>query len=534
MIDKLVESTHAKFKLAESLRAPFNADWEDVRNYVRPITVAFNPNTGGFNSVRTEHMFDGTAPEALEELGSALHSYLTNPAERWFEIQLEGVPKHSLTSEEAEWLDEVSEIIYSSYCRSDSSFNLALHECYMDVGSFGTGVVCQEWDTDNSNLVFYAKPLQHCFFLEDSKGRVDTMFIRYYWTIRQIKQEFGEVLPPNLMKQKNNEKTFEIIHAVYPRSGAMPGRYDARNKRFASIWYCKETMELLYESGYDSNPYHVPRWLKLSGEPYGRGPAKKCIADIKMLNAMERTVLKAGQKAVDPPLVLANEGFMLPIKTSPGSLIFKEEEERKIEPLLFSGNLPWAEDKCAQKRAFIEKCFYIDWIRREKKRAEQTAYEVNDERDEMLRQLAPIFGRLVTELHGPMIARSYDLLNSHARFPQAPVSLQRRKLKVGYLSTAALAQIGGRANTLGRFLQDLVPLAQIDPNIMDIVDMDAAAQEYANARGIPRRVLRSADEMKGLREQKQKMQQMQQLAAVAEPASKAIKNIADAQETGMV
>ena len=76
-----------RFEDAKAKRAPFDGDWNSIRDFVRPISVAFNQTTGQFTAVRPETMFDGTACNALEELASALHTYMTNPAERWFELQ---------------------------------------------------------------------------------------------------------------------------------------------------------------------------------------------------------------------------------------------------------------------------------------------------------------------------------------------------------------------------------------------------------------------------------------------------------------
>lgn len=519
-----------------SQRGPFNTDWYDIRNYVRPITVAFNQITGQFQLVRTELMFDGTAPDALEQLGSALHSYLTNPAERWFEVQLEGCdPRLMKDPEVLAWLGFVADTIYSCYCREGATFNLAVHECFLDLGSFGTCNLYQEWDEESSNILFSAKPLQHSYFLENSRGFVDTVHFEIDWTMRQIKQEFGDVLPPKLMQQANaphQDRLYRIIHAIYPRTDSIPKGMLPQQKPFASFWMCETTGERLKESGYDTLPYHVARWTKLSGEIYGRSPAKKCLPDIKMLNAMEKTILKAGQKIVDPPLVLANDGFMLPIRTSPGALIFKEDEERKIEPLITHADLPWAEDKAQQKRDFIRNCFYADLIRRAQKKAEQTAYEVQDERDEMLRLMSPMLGRVTCELLGPMISRSYYLLDQRGYIPPCPARIQGMKLRVGYLGPAARAQQGQKANALSRVFNDLVPYAQVFPDIMDVFDPDAVAQVITLARGTPRTVLRDPKKIAEIREQKQKMQQIQQAAAVAEPASNAIKNLADAQKNG--
>ncbi|UOF78053.1 head to tail connecting protein [Caudoviricetes sp.] len=530
MITDTVTHILKRYEDAQAKRQPFDADWTSIRDFVRPVTVSFNKTTGQFTSVRPETMYDGTASDALEELAAALHSYMTSSAERWFELQIHGTPKNKLSYDELAWLEECTNIIYSYYQRDDCNLYASLHEVYLDLGSYGTACLNQEWDSDTGGFVFTAHPLAHSYFLENSKGRVDTMFNCRTWTLRQLKQEFGK-LTPELMKINNDEKAVEVIHYVGPRTDRPIGASPTR-KAFASIWIVVSTKEIIHESGYDTFPYHCPRWTKLSGEFYGRGPARRCLPDIKMLNAMEKTTLKAGQKQVDPPLVLANEGFLLPIRTSPGSLIFKEDEERQITPLEMKGNLPWAEDKMEQKRDFIRRCFFNDWIRREKKKREQSATEIMDDRDEMLRLFSPILGRITNELHGPMVARSYYLLDERRKLPMAPQSLENRRLSVGYTSAAARAQIGSIANQISQFLQDLIPMAQVDPSIMDAVDMDIVAQELAIARGTPRTILRSPEALKALRQQKQAMQSAQQLSEIAEPASKAVKNIADAQQAG--
>lgn len=527
----LVQSCISNFERMRIHRSAFDQDWNGIRDFVRPVTVSFNNMSGQYTAIRPETMFDGTAPNSLEELASALHSYLTNPSERWFELQFEGVNQHMLDPESLSWLEQASDTIYAYYMREDSNLNAALHENYMDLGSFGTSVLLQEWDSTRGGFIFYAIPLAQCFLMENSKNRVDTVYRHLTWTVRQCKQEFGDLLPPKLLEIKDQEKYVELLHCVFPRTNEMRG-YTPSRKPHASVWLSLTTKEIIKESGYDTFPYHCPRWTKLAGEFYGRGPARKCLPDIKMLNTMERTLLKAGQKAVDPPLVLANEGFMLPIRTSPGSLIYKEDEDRKIEPLKFEGNLPWGEEKAEQKRAFIRQCFYADWIRMEKENKEMTAFEVQDRRDEKLRLLAPIFGRLVMELHGPMIARSYNLLNAMGRIPAPQTNISKYPLSVGYMSPASRAQTGSRANQISRYFQDLIPMAQIDPSIMDAIDLDKAAKEIALARGTPRMILRSDEDVASMREQKQKMQAAQTAAAVAEPASKAVKNLSDAQTAG--
>lgn len=529
MTDPTADFVISRFDKMRAIRAPFETDWQDVRYFVRPVTqyASFAPQLQ-FYTLMPETMYDGTAGNACFELACALHSYLANPAERWFEVQLEGENVWEEDPDVVAWLQTVTDRIYSQYQREGSKLNVAMHEALLDISSFGTSVVNQEWDDNEGGIVFAARPLQTCYFTEDSRANVDCLCRYFSWSIRQVKQEFG-FLPQGIQKMGLDvDRLVDIVHWVGPRADYDPKKSNSKNKPFCSIWVCYTSHETLLESGYDSFPYHVPRWTKLAGEVYGRSPAKQCLPDIKMLNQMEKTIIKAGQKQVDPPLILRSDAFLLPVKTSPGAMIYKEDEDAQITPLETKGNLPWGEEKAEQKRKFIQQCFHSDWIRMEKQDVEMTAYEVQDRRDEKLRLLAPIFGRLASELLGPMIARSYDIMNRKRMFPQAPPMIAQAKLKVGYLSPAATAQLGSKRMAISRYMQDLAPFAQIDPSVMDAIDLDKVAQVLAIAGGVPRMILRGPQELAALKQKKAQQQQLAAAAQTAEPISNSIKNLAQA------
>ena len=511
-------------------RKPHEPDWNDIVNLVRPVSGGYDAAAGRFVTQRTVMMYDGTAPDALEDLAGGLHSYLTNPTERWFTLEVENNADLNRDPEVLEWLDIVSDIIYQAYSDEDANFNPSLHEGYLDIGSFGTCVVFQEAAT--RGVRFFTFPIRDCTIAENSKGRVDTLYRKFYWSIRQCKQEFGDVLPGE-MAGKRDDEIMEMMHCVFPRKDRNAKMLNKTNKAFASYWVCITCKEVCEESGFDSFPYAVARWTKLAGEKYGRSPAKKCLADIKMLNAMEKTVLKAANKLVDPPLVVDNEGVMTPLETHAGALIYKDPEANAPEPLVMGGNgLPFTEEKSAQKREYIRKSFYSDWLKMEKQNVEMTAYEVADRRDEKLRMIAPMLGRLVCELHGPLIQRTYSILNEQRMFPPAPVQMRGSLLKIGYQSPAARAQTGSKAVTMGRYLQQIIPLAQAHPEILDVIDWDGFAQETAIALGVPRKMLNTIHKIEEIRNQRAQQQQLSALAGMAEPVSKAMKNVADANQAG--
>lgn len=528
-----------QFSLVSSERKIWDQNYQDIKQLVRP-------DGGNFNRVTTQgqrrydDVYDGTAISANIEFASGLHSYLTSPTDRWFELGCPSIKNLQDYPEALQWLEDTAELIYGVYSDPRSNFNPALHEVYLDLGAFGTGVLLQEYSVEKNHISFRNDALSEFYFQENAEGCVDTLFQYFEYTAKQIADEYerdgllgGTELWKQVTMPANALKKFKLIRMIYPRKDRIFGKLDKANKAFGSITVAEATMDVLRIDGYDSFPHAVTRWLKVGGETYGRGPASTCMPDIMSLQTMERTLLKAGQKAVDPPLVIPNDGFMDPISIAPGSIIYKEPGAEKIESLDFRGNLNFGMEQTNQKREYINKCFHTDWFKRFRKNREQSATEVLDDRDEMLRFLAPMLGRQQTELLGPVIKRTFQLLMTWGQIPKAPPILNKGRLEIVYISPAARAQQGVKADRMSRFMQDITPLAQIDASIMDGIIPDKMVQLYANTRGVTRSILRSTKDIEQIRAERAQQKQLEQASTVAEPASQSVLNLAKAaQATG--
>jgi hypothetical protein len=435
------------------------------------------------------------------------------------------------------WLETVSDLIYKEYAKPSSNNNNSLHECYLDLGSFGTAVEYQEWNAKEQCIRFRVYPLADCWILENSEGKVDTVHRKCLMTTRQIEQKWPNHGSKKILECKEPDRMWEVIHAVFPRSDRDTSKLTNTSKPFASFYFCKEAQAIFSKSGFDELPFAVPRWLKRAGEVYGRSPAMNCLPDIRLVNAMERVQLKSLQKIVDPPLMLPDDGFMMPIRTAPSSLIFYDSTmnpNQMIQPLETKGRVDVGEEKLEQKRQHIMRAFYADWITRMKKRERQTATEVMDEREEMLQMMSPILGRLQSELLGPRLERTYRILLRQDLIPPAPPSLESRTLMIEYVSPAAKAQVARKGINIRRFTEELLPLAQVDPSIMDAIHPDRYVEQMAIIQDVSRKVLRTPEELEEIRAQRSEQQQAATMAAVAEPASNALKNVATAREKGLV
>ena len=154
---------------------------------------------------------------------------------------------------------------------------------------------------------------------------VDTVFRKYKQPARQAVQRFGiENVGEFIRKthEKKPDEEVEIMHVVMPRADRDTTKVDNKNMPFASYYICMNSSMVISESGFQEFPYIVPRFLKATGEIMGRSPAMVALPDVKMLNLMSKTIIQAAQKQIDPPLLVPDDGFIMPIRTQPGGLNF--------------------------------------------------------------------------------------------------------------------------------------------------------------------------------------------------------------------
>jgi hypothetical protein len=503
----------------------WNALWQDIKDLVRPGTSDFN-RTRFAGAPNTDRIFDGTAPWALEQFASGLHSYLTSPTERWFQLGSAN-PKIRENEEVLAHCERISDEIYAAYSLPQSNHNQSLHESFLDVGGFGILNICQEWSDKINAPVFRAFPLASYRVLENDEGTVDTVYRDVEYTTRQAKQRWGEKLPKAIRESQDTEKRWKFVHCVYPRSDKdRNGRLDGKGMPFASVWVSEDCKEVVWEGGYDSLPYHVARWEKIAGENYGRSPAMTCLPDIRMINEMAKVVISAAQLTIRPPMQLPNDNFLTPLDMTPGALNYRQDDDRKAEPLMTGARPDIGEEMVAKRAEHISRCFYAELMMLKWKNERQTATEIMERRDDMLRQMAPMLGRLQSELLGPMLKRTYQLLLKRGMLPPHPDILNGEKLEITYISPAAIAQRGSKMNELTRWLQgDILPLSQIDPGVLDAVNLEKLPFISARLRNVTREAVRSPEEVAERKQQKQAAAALSQMAEVGGQAAGALKDV---------
>lgn len=520
-----------RFEELKQDRRGFERIWQEIRELIRPSSADFNSLIVSPGSPLRQRIWDNTAGQSLTQFAGGLHGNLTNPAARWFELTT-GDAEFDRRPEIAAWLESASDTIYDAMSDGSAQYHQSLHEGYIDIGSFGTTVTFTSRDS-RGRIFFRPLPLANCWLAENAAGEVDTLFREIEFTTRQAFQEFGETnLPRGIKTESNWAKKWRFLHAIYPREERhLWSPQTKENMAWASVYVSIDEPQIVQTDGFLSFPCQCPRWQKLPGETYGRSPAMDCLANVRVLNAAQKILMKSAALSSAPPIVVDDDGVVMPIKLEPYGII-RRREGSTVEPLALNGNIAVNIEFIRQLKTDIQAAFFADMFSMPDfgSRDRVTAQEVFEKRDDRLRQIAPMLGRLESELHNPQIARIYQLLVESRRIASPPFKMKERVLRVSNISPAALAQRSIRGQSFMRFISTVMPLTQFDPGLMDGIDLRLGVQEMASALNVTRRVLRTKEDADQIAQARNEQAQANQAMSMAPQAAVALKDVATAAE----
>ena len=500
----------------ESDRQTWEDHWQDILDYVMPrkADVTFVRSKG---EKRTEVLFDSTAITANNLLAASLQGTLTSPSLPWFHLKLRDENANQNHDVQL-WLEDSARRMYDMF--NESNFNTEVHELYLDLTSVGTGAIFVEEGNNgfaNDGIHFNTLHIAEYFIQENVTGKVDTLYRKYKLTARQAIEEFGEDnVGEKIIEAAQNkpDKQFNFIHAVEPTKDYERAIGKVKTKLpFHSCHVCVEDKMVVRTGGYNEFPYLVPRWSKATGEIFGRSPSYNALPDIKTLNKAVEIGLKAWAKAIDPPLLVQDDGVIGRVRMTPAGITVVRSDGA-IKPLQIGSNWQITDMKENQLRQAIRQAYYSDQLQLQEG-PQMTATEVQVRYELMQRLLGPTLGRFQSEFLNPLIERTFGIMFRAGALMPEPEIIKGSKIDVEYVGPLARSQRMEEAVAIERLYSLAMNVVQIDPSIMDNIDHDEAIRMRAKLLGVPKTVLRGSEEVDEMREQRaeqQAMMQQQQLA----------------------
>lgn len=486
----------------EAERMVWEGHWRQILRRVLPRQDDIgHVRTPG--SSRTEYIFDSTAPLALDRFAAAMEGMLAPRAETWHTLTTNNTELNKIPAVRR-YFEEVTRILFAHRYAPHANFASQFHETMMSLGSIGTGAFMVD-AIAGKGIGYKSIHMGEIYVAEDQHGRIDTVHRKFEFTHRQAAQKWGvDKLPERIKKglEKNPFEKATYLHVIRPRADRDVDRADYKGMPIASYYIACEGKVLMSEGGFHTMPIPVSRYLTAPRETYGRSPGMQALPDIKMVNEMAKTVLRAVHKAVDPPILMSDDGVLGRLQTKPGGLNVGGLDARgnaMVKEMTSSARIDWAVKVLETSRGAINDAFLVTLFQILVDSPDRmTATEVLERMREKGVLLAPAMGRQETELLGPCIERELDILGRGGYLPDMPGELIEAggEYRTQYDNPLSRAQRAQQATGFTNWVAAVTPIAQVPggEKIMAMVDIPAAARGLAQVLGVPEGWMKSEDQ----------------------------------------
>lgn len=522
-----VEEVLSRRTALRGRRGLWDNHFDDLSRVQLPRRLGFVTQTSAGDR-RSEDIFDGTPMQAARALANALGSMIRPEGERWHHIT---TVDDVIDGEASDWLADTDERMSAAFENPKSRMRQSLGEADLDLVVLGTGVVFT--GEGDSNLLFQTLHLKDSLPFFGEAGSPEGMIRDKRFTARQAINRFGVAnLSENIRRMKEDNKLDDyvnFVHAVLPRGEGRSDAFLAKNLPIAEMWIELEEKNLVSSSGFHEFPFAVPRWDTSSGEEYGRSPGMIALPDSNTAQAMQSTLLVAGQRAADPPLAVPDDSTFDAPNTYPGGLAYYDIESARavgripIAPLDMGGSIPLTRDMQRDIREQIWNAFFRNILRLPVGGPQMTATEINARKEEFIREIGPVFGRLETDYTAPIVERSFNIMLRAGALAPIPESLQGQGVRFEYQSPIKRLRQQVEAAAAQQWAIEQIELSEIKPEAADLINVDGLGRFKAKAAGLPHDIVNSPETVEAIREQRAQAQaeaaQMEQVQAATDAAS---------------
>lgn len=468
------------YRRAKERRSAWEEHWEACYDFALPLRARKTQPGGDV----ADKLFDGTAPDAVDQLAASLLAHLAPPWSRWVGL----VPGAELDDAEAEQiapkLETISQTLQTHFDRSN--FTVEFHQCLLDLVTAGTACLMLEENAPGagSALRFTAVPVFDVVFQDSAQGALDGTLRRLELTPRELAKRYPDAPPfdAELAKAAGGDAPrIGVVEAVVP---------DGRGFAYMAVAEAEPGVsaeaQVLARGRFETSPFINFRWLKAPGEIYGRSPVMKALPDIKTANKVVELILKNASISVTGIWMADDDGVLNPanITLVPGAIIPKAVGSKGLQPLQSPGQVDLSNIVLESLRARIRSALLVEKLGAVGGPV-MSATEVLERSADVARILGATYGRLQTELLSPLMERAMAILRRRGEIP--PVYIDGRQIDIDYRSPLARNQAReDAANAVAWF----AILREMGVDALAIVDGPRAARWLARAYGLPEDLLR--------------------------------------------
>lgn len=372
---------------------------------------------------KVDRVFSSTAQSSMISFANSIQSKMMPAFQKWVTLKAGPLVPENMKEAINRKLEEVTNQLFA--VMQASNFDTSINEVLLDLG-IGTGAMLILEGTINAPVRYVAVPLGQITLEEGPWGSVSGVFRTHEMKIRNIEKQWPDVSLSDDLRTKaaDPEKSDEdvtLIEATYSEvddSGAETWYYDVIDKK---------SEKRIVKREYNSNPWVTPRWVKVAGEVYGRGPAIQALPDVKTENKLVELVLKnaalhisgvytgVDDGILNPNTVTIRPGVVIPVAANGGS------RGASLVPLERTGSFDIAQIELERLTMSIKTLMFDRRLPAEGGSV-RSATEIVERVRELAQDIGSPFGRLMRELIVPLVQRTLDLMTKQNLVPEIKVN----------------------------------------------------------------------------------------------------------------
>jgi len=515
----------------------------DRRN--QDIAENFYPERADFTVIRDPsddfagNLMTGYPVLVRRDLGNSIGAMLRPKGQNWFETRSD---REDREDHEAKlWLEWVTEVQRRAMYDPKAMLTRATKETDHDFSAFGGGVVSVEVNRRDTTLLYRNWHLRDAAWEEDAYGQICGVHLNWKPTVSQLCAYF----PATVHEKVKDRLTKEPHEKVHVRRVVIRSEeYDRGQSRhpWTQLYIDCENNHILEEVGSWTRKFVIPRWATVSGSQYPYSPATVvAIPDARLIQAMTLTLLDAGERAANPPMIGVSEAIRGDLNLYAGGFtaVDAEYDERLGEVLRpvtqDKGSLPFGFDMSDRIAAQIREAFYLNQLSLPPTGGpDMTAYEVGQRVQEYIRQALPLFEPIEEDYNAALCDMTFETLLREGAFggpDRIPESLRGTDVKFQFespLSQAADRQKGQKFLEMKSMIAQAV---EVEPSAQYTVDFGIALRDALQGSGVPEDWIRSKEDIAAQQEKDKAAQDAAQLLAGAQQGADVAQKLGAASQS---
>lgn len=560
---QLVNEATAIFSKKEQL----NTFWQSVANNFYPQRAFFTVTTPfPYGKDFASNLTTSFPLLVARDLANAISSYLRPRGQQWFKMTIPNkVRAAKLDNEAKKFLEWATEQQFNYLYDRESGFVKATKEGDYDYAVFGQCAISIEVDWKTRNLVHRCWLLKYLAWTENYAGNINKIYHKPVLTIRDAYYMFGDKLHKVMLDKrfKEGDNAANLMRIVMKTSDYYETFSDTKKADqkiklpYVSVYVDIENEHEIEVEGSPTLIYCIPRWQTISGSQYAYSPAVvAALPDARLIQAITLSLLEAGEKSVNPPILAKQDAVRSDIGLYANSVNWIAEsydgpvdEALQMMQIDRSG-LQFGLTMQQDTRMMLKEAFYLNKLNLPVFNEKMTATEVTQRVQEYIRNALPLFEPMETEYNGQLMMMGFETLKHLGGFgpldiwPDSLKLLNREGVpqeeKIEFSFNNPLIEAEGREKGQ-KFLEMKAAIAEsvaLDPSTRFIPDVMKALRDSLNGIGIPPEWINDEDEVTAMIDQEKQQQQaqqlIQQLAAGGQAAESLGKGAQAVQQAGIM